>query len=250
MRRIFVKDILRDELVITGQDAHHLGYVMRSRAGDCITVADDTGQVGEYELTSFTENTVTMRLVKLMEESKESNIEIVLGQCLLKGDKMDWVAQKVTELGVNALVPVASANCVVKYDAKKAAARQEKWQKIAHEAGKQCGRDILPQVFPITSLSAWLSELAEKYQAENTAICMCYENEEQQGIKPFLQANKAADRVIVIIGPEGGFSLDEAAHAKELGIASVSLGRRILRAETAAIAAVAAVQYENGDLGG
>ena len=249
MRRIFIKALLQEKLVITGGDAHHLGRVMRARAGDRILVADDEGKVGEYELTGFTESSVSMRLVQYVEERTESPVEIVLAQCLPKGDKLDLIVQKATELGVNVIVPLASDNCVVRYDSKKAQARQEKWQKIADEAGKQCGRSRLPEVQPVQPFGEWLREMAGE-QSGDTAICMCYENELQQGMKEFLQGRKAAKRFVVIVGPEGGFSLAEAALAKELGIASVSLGTRILRAETAAISAVALIQYENGDLGG
>lgn len=249
MRRIFIKDILRASLTITGPDAHHLGRVMRSRVGDHIVVADDVGKVGEYELVGFTESSVELQLVNYIEERTESPIEIVLAQCLPKGDKLEFITQKATELGVNSIVPLVSDNCVVKYDAKKAAARVAKWQKIANEAGKQCGRSLLPEVAEIMPLASWLREIKEE-QTADTAICMCYENEEQQGIKEFLRSEAACHKFIVIVGPEGGFSLAEAALARELGIASVSLGTRILRAETAAISAVTIVQYENGDLGG
>ena len=249
MRRIFIKALLQEELVITGGDAHHLGRVMRARAGDRILVADDEGKVGEYELTGFTESSVSMRLVQYVEERTESPVEIVLAQCLPKGDKLDLIVQKATELGGNVIVPLASDNCVVRYDSKKAQARQEKWQKIADEAGKQCGRSRLPEVQPVQPFGEWLREMAGE-QSGDTAICMCYENELQQGMKDFLQGQRTAKRFVVIIGPEGGFSLAEAALAKEMGIASVSLGTRILRAETAAISAVALIQYENGDLGG
>ena len=249
MRRIFIKALLQEELVITGGDAHHLGRVMRARAGDRILVADDEGKVGEYELTGFTESSVSMRLVQYVEERTESPVEIVLAQCLPKGDKLDLIVQKATELGVNVIVPLSSDNCVVRYDGRKAKAKQEKWQKIADEAGKQCGRSRLPVVMPVQPFKAWLREAAAE-QGDAVAVCMCYENELQQGMKDFLQGQRAAKRFVVIIGPEGGFSLAEAALAKELGIASVSLGTRILRAETAAISGVTVIQYEKGDLGG
>lgn len=250
MRRIFIKSLLSDTLAITGGDAHHLGRVMRTKAGDHIVVADDVGKVGEYIITGFTENTVRLQLESYIQEETESPVELVLAQCLTKGDKLELITQKATELGVNVIVPLASDNCVVKYDAKKAAARQEKWQKIANEAGKQCGRSCLPVVEPVAPLGRWLKDMAETAGNDGTAICMCYENEEQQGIKAFLQAHKEAKKIVVIIGPEGGFSLAEAQMARNLGIASVSLGSRILRAETAAIAAAAVIQYEIGDLGG
>lgn len=249
MRRIFIKALLQEELVITGGDAHHLGRVMRAKAGDRILVADDEGKVGEYELTGFTESSVSMKLVQQVEERTESPVEIVLAQCLPKGDKLDLIVQKATELGVNVIVPLTSDNCVVRYDGKKAKAKQEKWQKIADEAGKQCGRSRLPEVQQVQPFRQWLREAADG-KRDDTAVCMCYENELQQGMKAFLQGQRAAKRFVAIIGPEGGFSLAEAALAKELGIASVSLGTRILRAETAAISAAAVIQYENGDLGG
>lgn len=249
MRRIFIKALLQEELVITGGDAHHLGRVMRAKAGDRILVADDEGKVGEYELTGFTESSVSMKLVQQVEERTESPVEIVLAQCLPKGDKLDLIVQKATELGVNVIVPLTSDNCVVRYDGKKAKAKQEKWQKIADEAGKQCGRSRLPEVQQVQPFRQWLREASDG-KRDDTAVCMCYENELQQGMKAFLQGQKAAKRFVAIIGPEGGFSLAEAALAKELGIASVSLGTRILRAETAAISAAAVIQYENGDLGG
>ena len=249
MRRIFIKAFLQEELVITGGDAHHLGRVMRAKAGDRILVADDEGKVGEYELTGFTESSVSMKLVQQVEERTESPVEIVLAQCLPKGDKLDLIVQKATELGVNVIVPLASDNSVVRYYGKKAKAKQEKWQKIADEAGKQCGRSRLPEVQQVQPFRQWLREAADG-KRDDTAVCMCYENELQQGMKAFLQGQKAAKRFVAIIGPEGGFSLAEAALAKELGIASVSLGTRILRAETAAISAAAVIQYENGDLGG
>ena len=104
-------------------------------------------------------------------------------------------------------------------------------------------------VMPVQSFKAGLRKAAAE-QGDAVAVCMCYENELQQGMKDFLQGQRAAKRFVAIIGPEGGFSLAEAALAKELGIASVSLGTRILRAETAAISAAAVIQYENGDLGG
>lgn len=275
MRRIFIKAKLADKLVIDGSDGFHLSRVMRAKLGDHIVVADDVGQVGEYEITGFGTGgsedggqgkaqlvesqphgangaVVELSLVQRLEEWTESPIELVLAQCLPKGDKLELITQKATELGVNRIVPLVSENCVVKYDAKKSKARQERWQKIANEAGKQCGRTILPVVEPIQSLKQWLTEMATEAQKSEKKIClcMCYENEEQQGIKEFLQAHRSEESFIFIVGPEGGFSLAEAHLAQELGIASVSLGTRILRAETAAIAAAAIIQYENGDLGG
>lgn len=249
MRRIFIGGLLRERLTVTGGDAYHLGRVMRARPGDHIVVADDAGRVGEYRLTGFTDSSVAMELVRRIEERTESPLELILAQCLPKGDKLELIIQKATELGADVIVPLTSDNCVVKYDGRKAQAKQERWQKTASEAGKQCGRGRLPRVLPIRPLAEWLRSAAQGDYGD-MLMCMCYENEERQGIKEFLQRHREAARVAVVIGPEGGFSLAEAALAKELGVAAVSLGTRILRAETAAISAAAIVQYEMGDLGG
>ena len=245
MRRIFIADLLKKNITITGADAHHLSRVMRSKIGDHIVVADDEGKVGEYAITGFTGDSIDLELIACIAENTESPVDIMLAQCLPKGDKLELITQKATELGINTIVPLVSDNCVVRYDGKKMKAKQDKWQKIANEAGKQCGRSCLPVVEAITPLKDWLQDIV----SQNTAVCMCYENEEQIGIKEFLRQVTGAE-IAVVIGPEGGFSLAEIEFAKSLGITSVSLGNRILRAETAAIAAMAIIQYEKGDLGG
>ena len=245
MRRLFYKGLLADTIEITGSDAHHLMHVMRAKAGQEVTVVDDEGSVARMEMTAFREEAVTLVLKERLAANTESPLELVLAQCLLKADKMDYVVQKAVELGVTEIVPVKSHNCVVRYDAKKAAARQQRWQKIAEEAAKQCGRTSLTEVTPITDLSNLIRENSD---TEDTEIVFCYENEDETTVKSCLQAAKGK-RLILLIGPEGGFTLDEAQAVQEAGGKAVTLGPRILRAETAAVAAVTVAQYENGDLG-
>ncbi|MBE6093562.1 MAG: 16S rRNA (uracil(1498)-N(3))-methyltransferase [Selenomonas ruminantium] len=245
MRRLFYKGLLADTIEITGSDAHHLMHVMRAKAGQEVTVVDDEGSVACMEMTAFREDAVTLVLKERLAANTESPLELVLAQCLLKADKMDYVVQKAVELGITEIVPVKSHNCVVRYDAKKAAARQQRWQKIAEEAAKQCGRTALTEVTPIMDLS---NLLKENSGMEDTEIVFCYENEDETTVKSCLQAAKGK-RLILLIGPEGGFTLDEAQAVQEAGGKAVTLGPRILRAETAAVAAVTVAQYENGDLG-
>ena len=245
MRRLFLKGLLADEVTITGDDAAHLMYAMRAKAGDEVTLVDDHGAVGRMELTGFTQDSVTMRLVERLDADTESPIEIELAHCLLTGDKFDLVIQKAVELGVTRIQPLASRNCVVRYEGEKAAAKRERWQKIAEEAAKQCGRTRVPKVYPVLPLTAWI----KTWQKPETELVFCYENEEQQPIKTALRAlPDTASNIITLIGPEGGFTLDEAAVIEAAGGVSVTLGPRILRAETAAIAAMSIVQYEKGDL--
>lgn len=243
MRRLFYKGKLADTIEITGADAHHLMHVMRARPGQQILVVDDENQVGRMEMTAFREDAVTLALKEHLDADTESPIELVLAQCLLKSDKMDWVVQKAVELGAVGVIPVRSRNCVVRYDAKKAAARCVRWQKIADEAAKQCGRTALLQVSPVVGLSDFL---AAEHKAGD-ALIFFYENENEQTLKRCL-GSVAVKRIVLLIGPEGGFSLDEAQEVERSGGRSVTLGPRILRAETAALAAVTAVQYELGDL--
>ena len=242
MRRLFYKGKLADTIAITGSDAHHLMHVMRAKAGQEIVVVDDNGKVARMEMTDFCETSVTLRLVEMLAADTESPIEIVLVQALLKADKMDLVVQKAVELGATKVVPLVTANCVVRYDNKKAAAKCVRWQKIADEAAKQCGRTALLKIAEVTTLKELLTGLAQEQ-----TIIFCYENESTQSIKTVLKEN-TADKILLVIGPEGGFSLDEAEGLINAGAKSVTLGKRILRAETAAVAAITIAQYENGDL--
>ena len=243
MRRLFIPGQLADHMTITGPDAHHLMHVLRAKAGQQLVVADAAGAAARTEISAFTAESVELRLIELLQERAESPVELVLAQCLPKGDKMDFIVQKAVELGAAMVVPLKSANCVVKYDAKKCAARQEKWQRIADEALKQCGRSRHLVVTPVMELADWLTQ-----QDAAGAVFMCYEGEAQRPLRAYLQTAEC-QRYTALIGPEGGFSPAEAAQAIAAGVQTVSLGPRILRAETAALAALSVLQYEKGDLG-
>lgn len=246
MRRLFYKGALADEIEITGTDAHHLLHVLRAKAGQQLMVVDDAGRVARMEMTAFTAESVSLRLLEYLEADTEPPIGLVLVQALLKADKMDFIVQKAVELGATAILPVECTNCVARYEARKAAARQRRWQKIAEEAAKQCGRTRLVQVAPVQPLPAFLSG----WQAgtEQGELIFCYENEQQQKLQDCLRISTSR-AFHVLIGPEGGFTLAEAEAIEGAGGRSVTLGPRVLRAETAALAALAVLQYEKGDLG-
>ncbi len=244
MRRLFYKGLLADTIKITGSDAHHLMHVMRAKAGQLVTVVDDNGQVAAMEMVAFSDSAVTLQLKEHLAADTESPLKIMLAQCLLKADKMDMVVQKAVELGAVGVIPISSQNCVARYDAKKGAARKDRWQKIADEAAKQCGRTALLKVRPIVTLGQFIADM----QATDSSLVFFYENENEQSAKEYLRSLKAK-QIVLLVGPEGGFSLDEAKLIEEAGGKSVTLGPRILRAETAALTAIAVTQYENGDLG-
>ncbi len=245
MRRLFYKGTLAAAIEITGDDAHHLMHVMRAKEGQEVIVVDAENQVARMAMSAFREGAVTLTLQERLAADTESPIALVLAQCLLKADKMDLVVQKAVELGAVGVIPVRSQNCVVRYDAKKAAARRGRWQKIADEAAKQCGRTALLSVAAVTDLNDFLQQNAASAETE---LIFFYENEQDQTVKSYL-SQVQAKRIVLLVGPEGGFSLDEAAAVAAASGHSVTLGPRILRAETAALTALAVVQYEKGDLG-
>ena len=159
---------------------------------------------------------------------------------------MDFVVQKAAELGASGIYPVETEHVVVRYDMKKAAAKTARWQKIADEAAKQCGRSKLMPVAPIRALADLLVD-ARIFDPADTAIVFCYEQEHRQSVRTVLQTIKAR-RVVIFVGAEGGFSPAEADMICAAGGQPVSLGRLILRAETAALTALAVTQYELGNL--
>ena len=244
VRRLFIPGKLADTVTLSGSDAHHLGYTLRARVGERVVVADAERQVASMEIAAFTADTVTLHLVKRLEADTESPIRLTLAVCLLKSDKMDFVVQKAVELGAAKVQPIESENCVARYDGKKAEARRERWQRIADEAAKQCGRTALLEVAPILSLDEWL----QKKPPEDGAAFFCYEAEEKHTLGAWL-AGQNGEAYTALIGPEGGFTPAEAELAKAAGIEAATLGPRILRAETAAIATMAIVQHVKGDLG-
>ncbi len=243
MRRFFVADVVEKKVVIRGSDAHHIKRVLRYQIGDTIIVVDGSGKVMQTVIVEMQDEMVIAEVGAVLDDNTEAPIELILAQCLPKGDKMDLVVQKAVELGVSTICPIASENCVVKYDEKKKASRQLKWQKVADEAAKQCGRTILPTVEAIVSLKEFLATLDTDIEA-----MMCYEGEVQLPIKAIL-SQSTANRFLILVGPEGGFNKEEVALCQKSGLKIATLGKRILRTETAAIAATAIVLYEKGDLG-
>lgn len=247
MRRVFLECEIADRMEVRGADAHHLHHVMRAKIGEKLLVADGAGRSAEAEVAGFADGKVQLHLVRRLAEAAESQAEIELFQCVPKGERMDFIVQKATELGVARIRPLLSQNVVVRYDEKKARARCERWQKIAAEAAKQCGRTRIPEVTTIEPLCAAIEAQPAKSGAEALRIFF-YEEEKRCELRSVLEGS-AARRILMLVGPEGGFAPEEAQLAAAHGFAAVTLGRRILRVDTAAIVALALVQYEKGDLG-
>ena len=243
MHRFFIPQLYNEEMSITGVDAKHIGKVLRMQPGDKLQIVSDDGVSALAEVTAISESTVTVRCLEVLAESHEPAVKITLAQGLAKGEKMDFIIQKSVELGAYSIVPVAMEHSVVRLDGAKADKKVERWQKIAEAAAKQSKRDIIPQVQAVQSVSQMLANNNCK-----TKI-IAYECEDRMSLKTALREAGQLDDLLLIIGPEGGISESELTKAREAGAIPVSLGRRILRAETAGLVAMSAIFYETGDLG-
>ncbi|WP_018247798.1 16S rRNA (uracil(1498)-N(3))-methyltransferase [Orenia marismortui] len=246
MHHFFVKpkDINDGIITITGKDVKHITRSLRLDISDKISVAD--GESNKYltEIIDISEEFVRAKIINEFEVRVESNIEVTLVQGLPKSKKMDLITQKCTELGIREIIPVDTKRTVVNLKPKKAERRQQRWQKIAREAAKQSGRAIIPIMKDLMTFKDILS-LASEYDL----VLMPWEDEQSTKLKEVLTDNQEVNKIMIIIGPEGGFSKQEVELAKEEGIKPVTLGPRILRTETAGIATLSMILYELGDLG-
>ncbi|WP_279002436.1 16S rRNA (uracil(1498)-N(3))-methyltransferase [Acidaminococcus fermentans] len=244
MYRFFVPRDFGETMSIDGQDSHHITHVLRMKLGEQLQIVSLDQVAAVMKITGFGENRVDLSLVETLAKSHEPSVKVTLIQGLPKQDKLEWVIQKAIELGVTEIRPVIMDHSVVKVDPAKAAKKQERWQKIAEAAAKQSKRDIIPQV----ALPAKFRDIVTQCPAELKIVA--YEVEDTRGIREVLAAHRDARSIAFLIGPEGGISKDEFALTQELGWHSVSLGPRIMRTETAALATLTAIMYETGNLGG
>ncbi|MDD5287973.1 MAG: RsmE family RNA methyltransferase [Dehalococcoidales bacterium] len=243
MHRFFIsKDWFeQDTVTISGEAAHQIGYVLRLKPADRIIVLDNSGWEFEVEVERLTKDYVHGKVIDKRQGQGEPAIKITLYQALLKADKFELVLQKAVELGVTAFVPYISERCVTK---KPSASKIERWQKIIKEAAEQSERSILPALHPVISFP-------EACQSINLPAILLWEEEKSKSIKQVLQNPPFQTAAIInlFIGPEGGFPESEVALSKRHGIAIATLGRRILRAETAGLSAISAIMYEKGEMG-
>ena len=240
MPRFFVTSSQIEDNVVTilGDDARHISRALRMAAGERITVCDMARTEYECELFAFLPDSVQARVLSSCESATEPPVHITLFQALPKGDKFDSVIQKSVECGVSCIVPFESERCVVRAKPEAEAHKTERRLRIAHEAAKQCGRGILPEVLPTVSFARML-ELAK----EADTVLFCYEGDGTVPIARLLRAQdiKKGSKLAIVIGSEGGFSLAEAQNAVESGFLMTGLGKRILRTETASGFALACI---------
>lgn len=235
MYNFFVSEENRREncFLITGGDYNHIRNVLRMRTGETVLVSH-SGITSLCRLVSFENDAAAAEIVEETYQDTELPIEICLFQGLPKSDKLELIIQKTVELGVTEIVPVQMHRSIVKLDEKKKSAKRERWQAIAESAAKQSKRSVIPTVSEVLSWRAALEKM-EKLDL----LFVPYENENGMGaLREALQKIRRGMRIGILIGPEGGFEEREAAEAVRAGGECVSLGRRILRTETAAITSV------------
>ena len=225
-----------DRYVIAGADFNHIKNVLRMKTGEKLLVSDG-GTSHLCSIEEYSEETVTVSVLEENYNDTELPVKIYLFQGLPKGDKLELIIQKAVELGVHEIIPVEMSRSVVKIEDKKRKSKQERWQAIAESAAKQSKRNVIPVVHEATSYKRAM-ELAKSLDV----FAVPYENKDgMKATAECLERIKGAESVGILIGPEGGFDEREVDMALEANGAVISLGKRILRAETAAITAVSAV---------
>lgn len=244
MKKLFVPMPLSEEIQLPKDSTHHLLTVFRHPINEEFLITGSDNRTGWYIITGVNTNGEGTAVLERWVNSATNLAQVVLAQAYVKGEKLEWILQKATELNVHTVYTLPGKHSVAKYDDKKINAKVQRWQKIMQEASQQCGRQQLPNFQTATSIQT----IIETEQKQHTLLLVANETEEGTTLRDVLQravwANQAVPRVLIFIGPEGGWSADELAYFTEKGVQSVSLGTTILRAETAAIASLAMINYE------
>ena len=238
--RVFVHAPLAtgQRLVLEGEDAAHLGRVLRVRPGEAVVLFDGSGQEFAAEVAQATRRSVELAVGTRREANRESPLQLVLLQGLCRNERMDWVVRKATELGVSAIRPVQAERSVVKLAPARVAARIEHWRAIAISACEQCGRNTLPDILPPLPVAGALAA-----HAGATGVLL---DPEAAGGPDSLKPPRGP--LCLLVGPEGGLDEHERAAARAAGYVGIRLGPRILRTETAALTGVTLLQARFGDL--
>ena len=240
MPRFFVPNdaFLDGKVLISGEDAFHIARSLRMATGDEITVCDMRKKEYSCKLTKIRDDECVAEVLSECEGKTESPIDITLFMAYPKGDKLEVVIQKAVELGASKIIPFESSRCIKRPSPDKAEKQNARYQRIAEEAAKQCGRAALPTI----ALPVSFKE-AVKMAKESELPLFCYEGDGTKSLKSVLNQSRLAKSASLLIGCEGGFSIEEARFAIDSGLIPVNLGPRILRCETAPSYALSALSY-------
>lgn len=243
MQRYFVDQTTEGRFVIKGDDFRHIVKVMRLKINDQIICTTSKGEGAICQIAEITDEQVVADVVQWEGVSSELPVRVTIASGLPKGDKLEWIIQKGTELGAYSFVPVTTARSVVKWDEKKADKKVDRWQRIAKEAAEQSHRRIVPTVVSPLNLAKLIS-LSKDY----TYKLIAYEEEAKQGerstLARTLQEMKNDDSVLIVFGPEGGLTELEVELLTQEGFRSCGLGPRILRTETAPLYVLSVISYQ------
>lgn len=240
MPRFFIDAVPEEQVLLTGDDAKHIARSLRMQPGESLTLCDSIGTDYHCEIERITEEGVLLRVLHFCTSVAEPTVKVTVYQGLPKADKMDSIVQKSVETGAVRITPVMTARCVSKPDEKSAAKKTARWQKIAEEAAKQSGRGVVPQVTAPVPFRE-----AVRQAAQDGEIILFYEGGGQSIAELVTKETKS---LAVFIGPEGGFEREEVELALRGGGKAGTLGPRILRTETAPIAALAAIMLASGNM--
>ena len=242
MTRFFVtpEQMLGDFLVLTGENAAH-AKVLRLKAGEQVLICDGGGNECLCTISDVSPNQISLVINNRQESSAEPKVRASVYMAFSKGDKLEHVIQKATELGAYEIVAFPSSRCVSRPDEKSLAKKVERWQKIAASAAEQSGRGCIPKVLTVDSYKAALNRAAEADKA-----ILFYENERATTLKMALEMEPFTS-ISLLTGPEGGLEPKEVEMAKDMGLHICTLGSRILRCETAPLCALSAVMYATGE---
>ncbi len=248
MPKFFIKNnqIENEKIYILGEDVNHIANVFRMKKDDEFQVCNvDTAQNYKVKIDEIEKNQIKCIIIEEVSSNAESNIDLNIFQGIPKSDKMELIIQKATELGVKAIIPTEMERCVSKISGKDEKKKIERWQKISEVASKQSGRDIIPKIENIISITKICEEI-KNYDM----IIVPYEKAEgycfKDSIEELKSQNNSNPKIGIVIGPEGGFEPQEIEKLKKAGAKIVTLGTRILRTETVALAMASVIMYELG----
>ncbi|WP_025902741.1 16S rRNA (uracil(1498)-N(3))-methyltransferase [Tatumella sp. UCD-D_suzukii] len=231
--------VSHSEIELSEEAANHVGRVLRMTSGQLLDIFDGSNQVFSATITHADKKRVRVQLAEGVTDNRESPLSLHLGQVISRGEKMEFTIQKSIELGVNCITPLLSERCGVRLDAERLEKKRQQWQKIAIAACEQSGRNRIPEIRPVMSLSDWCAE-----QEDGLKL-----NLHPRATQSINTLPLPVSHVRLLIGPEGGLSTDEIAMAADQGFTDILLGPRVLRTETAALSVITALQVRFGDLG-
>jgi len=232
-----------DRVIFDEQETRHLSRVLRLRSGEVVYAIDGRGGEFTVRLESLRRREAVGRILYRSDRHTESPLAITLAQGVPKGEKMEWIVKTVTELGAARVVPLLTEHVIVRLPLSRWRERQRRWQRVAKEAAKQCGRSVIPAVEPVRNLDEFV---AEGVRAE---LALCLWEGESQRLRDILNSiSDTPTSALLVVGPEGGLAVREVDLLRAHGLRTGGLGPRILRTETAGPVGVALLQARFGDL--